>query len=352
MDMASCVEADNITEYNNTSNRSTSVLCGTSTLANVTVFLIGCLVFLSDACTSVAMVRTRRVPFPTRLLTSVTLLCNCVFMLMFVLTFLPVGGEIDFYRVLRCICTEIGRLCIAMPWVAMALMSLERVLCLNWGIYYSRYVTKDRTWKLVTGVLGIISVLKLLIRFIVVPLYRHQDLNFLHSCGDLQINVYILTVCLLISSPCYVNIYVIIQRHTKNMKLNLVHGLTKYEALNKSYKSTRAVSVLFVIFIVLHLPVLITLISLHFVETMYDLGRFLVFISVLLMCGTNPVLYAWRFKECRFIMKSFINRKFGLFAKSVESMRIEIYNIVVSDRRRRNTSFQDSKTKTSFSSED
>lgn len=352
MDMNSCVEANNGTESNNTSNRPASVLCGTSTLTNVIVFLIGCLVFLSDACTCVAMVHTRRVPFPTRLLTSVTLLCNCVFMAMFMLTVLPAEGEVDFYPQLRCIGTEIGRLCIATSWVAMALMSLERVLCLNWGIYYSRYVTKDRTWKLVTGVLGIINLLKLLIRFIVVPLYRRQDLNFLHACGDLQINVYILTVCLLISIPCYVNIYVIIQRHMKNMKFNLVEGLTTYEALNKSYKSTRAVSALFVIFIVLHLPVLITLISFHFMDTKYDLGRFLVFISVVLMCGTNPVLYAWRFKECRFIMKSFINRKFGLYEKSVERMRIDIYNIVVSDKRRQNTSLQDSKTNTSFSLED
>lgn len=327
--------------YNSTEETSTGilnegsqrqgVLNGTSVVVNLVVFMFGFIVFLCDTVTCVAMARTKRVPHTTRILTCTIFFCDGTYVLLFLLAFITSRAGLQTDELVISLVSEIGRICMTVTYVSIALMSLERVFCLNFGNYYSRYINNKTSYTFVFITLGGTVVLKLLIRYVFIPLYKNSTFDFVENSGDLKINLCVLGVSLAISIACYVNIYVIIRSHSRRMKTIRVRGaVTSAVIVSRSYYSTRAVRVIFAFFIAIHLPLLITLIA-HNSKADDSFSRFLVLASVITMSGTNPILYAWRFKECRYILKSFFYKRFGLFADSISAMRIEVYSIVINE---------------------
>ena len=330
MTMNGSTETNNRTFVNLTSERKV-VYQTASLIISLAVFLIGIVVFLSDSLMCLTMMRTKRVPFATRFLTCTTLVCDAVYVLIFLIGYIVLQPGVEVTAVVVSVATETARLCMGVSYVCIALMAVERAFCLNFGHFYSTHFNNELAYKVLMFIVGAFLAFKLTLRYAILPLATNNNFDFVENSGDLKINLSTLAVCLLISIACYVNIYVIIRRHTRQMKTVHVRGNANgVRLVSRSYYSTRAARVIFVFFIVLHLPLLLIL-SVRHSQTKDNISRFLVLACMIITCGLNPFVYAWRFKECRFIIKSFISVRFGIFTNSVASMRVDIYNIVLNE---------------------
>lgn len=285
------------------------LFCQTSMTTNVLVVVFSTVIFLSDFLTCLAMMRTQRLLFPVRLLTSITLICDSLWVFLFLVGFLTSWTRREGNTIVGCVFSQIGRLCVMISWVAVGLMSVDRVLCLNMGIYYYKYFAPKTAMKYIIGCLCFCVFVKLLARYIIVWLH---DFDYKYACSALKFSMYILGICLGVNIPCYIDIIFIIIRHVRRQKNNCP---SRGALLNKTLRYTRAISVLFVVFVVIHLPVLIVFITANVNNAMEN---FVMMISVLFMCGANPIIYAWRFKECRFVIKSLFSRYLGICSNNVQ----------------------------------
>jgi len=308
-----------------------NVFHGGYLLISLLVFIIGFLVFFSDVITCASMMCTKRVPYATRFLTSLTLMCDATYVLVFLVAYVSAMIVNKQNEVAVSLLSEIARICMSTSYVCISLMSVERVLCLNFGSYYSKHFNNNKAYTYLSIVVSSFLLTKLSIRYIIIPLLTDGNFDLVKNSGDLKITLLVLGISLGVSITCYADIYVIIRRHTRHMNTHHVRGIvSNRQIISRSYYSTRAVSVIFIVFIVLHLPLLVAL-FVHHSRSDNVSARYLVLVSGIITSGVNPILYAWRFKECRFIIKASIHKQCGIFTNSVNAMRIDIYNIVINE---------------------
>ena len=294
----------------------------------VLMICIGICIFVCDCVTCIAMSRTSRIPFATRFLTCVSLIFDSVFIsVIIILTIIKFALGIHLNSYLQEVCVELCRLCIALSWITITLMTIERVICLNFPLYYTTVFDKQRLQVCFSTVLLSCGTLKLLLRYVVVPLYYALPMDFLVLSADLDINTWYLCVCIVVTSVCYVNIHCIIRKkrsHDSTM-MSQIH----FMASHSSFSSTNASRVLFVIFLSLHIPLFFTYLYTDLISK-NNWRRYLPLIWMLIMCVVNPITYAWRYMECRYVLFRMVDRLLGICAPTVLSMRIEVFNIIVS----------------------
>jgi hypothetical protein len=97
---------------------------------------------------------------------------------------------------------------------------------------------------------------------------------------------------------------------------------------DRHFVSTRNITCIIAVFQLVHIPLLISVCINMFKENNGE-NTSISFIFMLIMCAVNPVLYAWRFKECRYVMFRFVCKACNIFDKRIEVMRMELYSITV-----------------------
>ena len=281
------------------------------------------LVFFLNVFTCLVMKQTKRVPFAAKLLTCISLICHSVFILACGLaSALDLQGLGNYSRAIS---IEAGRICIVISWIAVILMSLERVLCLYHPYFYSRKANNRNITISVAVCIGISLCLKLTVRYAVVPFFKFEEYDFVKATENVTLNTWILSTCFVVNTICYIAIFLMVRKQIKFAK----DIRPSWEVFSKSraFVSTKNISCIVCAFQLIHLPLVVTMITEHI--TKGSTNTYLVAIFMLIMCAANPVLFAWRFRECRLIILNYVNI-LNLLDIKVQRMRIEIYNIVES----------------------
>lgn len=291
------------------------------------IMYIICVLFLCfNILSFLSMRRCIRIPYSCKLLTCSMCLCDAVFITIVLAGMFLNGVEVN--EIIRSLFKEIGKVCIVVSWLTMTLMSVERMLCLYFPNSYAIYSTK-RNMKYVTlATLGVCVFLKLFTRYIVMPVYNQKKMDFVEDTKDLNINTYILGACLFINIICYAAIFHVIRQHVNRMKqVAPIHWINA----TSSYSSTKSVCSIFFVFFAFHFPLFIALIFRHSQNEATN-ARFLSFTFTLIMCGIHPVLYAWRFKECRYYTLLFFSKKMRICEPQLNRMKVDVYHIVTYPR--------------------
>ena len=281
------------------------------------------IIFITDIFTCVAMKRTKRVPFATKLLTCLTLSCNAIFTSLMLIGSVVSVFTIDVSDVVTSFFSEFGRICITISWLSVTLMSMERVLCLYFPNFYARKASNKNIAVFTSVVICVFVFFKLFLRYLVVHMMESDEFDFVEATQNLQINTWILGTCLTISFACYIAIFVVVKRHVRSVS----DIQPSWRTATSSYTSTKSITCIFAVFGFLHAPLFIALViinvrrdSLLFVQ--------LVLVFMIIMCTVNPMLYAWRFKECRLVMLTMIASRCGFCKSKIQEMRMDVYSIV------------------------
>ena len=279
------------------------------------------LVFFLDVFTCYVMIQTKRVPFAAKLLTCISLICDSIFSFICAVASVINGQGIN--NISRSIFIEAGRICIVISWIAVTLMSLERVLCLYHPYFYSRKANNRNITISVAVCIGISLCLKLTVRYAVVPFFKFEEYDFVKATENVTLNTWILSTCFVVNTICYIAIFLMVRKQIKFAK----DIRPSWEVFSKSraFVSTKNISCIVCAFQLVHLPLVVTMAIKHITND--STNTYFVVIFMLIMCAANPVLFAWRFRECRLIMLNFFNI-FNLFDLKVRTMRVEIYNII------------------------
>jgi hypothetical protein len=209
-------------------------------------------------------------------------------------------------------------------WLSVTILSLERVTCLYHPYFYTRKANERNITKVVILCICLTLCIKLSARYLFIPAIKQNKFDFLHATEDGLLNVYFLAVCIFINTACYIAIFLVVKR-----QMNAVGSLRttgNQSTSRRHFVSTRNIACIIAVFQLVHVPLLISLCVLAFKENGAS-NTNLTAICMLIMCAVNPVLYAWRFKECRYTMLRFVGKFCNVFDNRIEAMRIEVYNI-------------------------
>ena len=286
--------------------------------------LIAFVILLVEGLTFYGTVKMSRIPFATRFLFCLNLLLDCCFIFILVIAtpLRQLIGESHMTKTIE-IGTEIGRLTMAGSWVCMVMLSVERLFCIAYPHEYMRFVSKRRLVLISISSLATVWTVKLLTRYLIIP-YVYGLQGFY---SDADILTWILGICIIICLICNVYIVKIVNRHKRQVQQQASSiGVTGKDAPPpRSCKSTNAVWVLIIVFIVLYLPWFFIKVMRSFAKT--DILRSTEFVFMIINCCTNPIVYAWRLKECRYHILALFGRCSNSISARAERMRINVFSI-------------------------
>jgi hypothetical protein len=225
--------------------------------------------------------------------------------------------------------TEAGKLCIVISWLTVTILSLERVICLYFPNWYTRNANKRNIIACLAVCTIVIVLIKLILRYVILVLLRNEQFDFVKATSATSQNVYFLGIFLAINTVCYIATYLLVKKHARLIRSTVGKGSTS--SVSRTFISTKNITCITTVFQLVHIPLLICLL-LPFKGEAYR-QTYLTMIFMLIMCAVNPILYAWRFKECRYIMFKLLISGCGIFSKreyfnnKVESFRMEVYDI-------------------------
>ena len=240
--------------------------------------------------------------------------------------------------------------CASIMWCSLCAVTVERLIALTAPFNYIKYVTKSS----ISVTIAIIWISNILIPSAIVFITMSQECDqFIHilTCdiyaifrpfrfflGSLMAfyGIFILIV--------YSKVLKYVWKHTNNINaLQIKNPGTSTNVVarekHKYLRSTKTIVAIIAVFIVLQSPVF--LLSFSF-EVMPELKQHtwrmifqgLNYIGFELNVYATLYLYIWKFHECR-MRFYFLFRRISTFRVKAESLRIEIFDIVVRDRKER-----------------
>ena len=298
---------------------------------NILKFLLVfvCVTLITDIFTCGAIKVTKKVPYATKLLTCVTLACDSIFLSLVLFGAVLQVRTSEAYEIWNAVFSQAGKVCIVVSWLAVTLLSLERVVCLYFPHWYALNANK-RNIKVFVAVCVLITVIvKLFIRYVILASIREGEYSFVTATQTSSLTVYFLGIFMVINTICYTASFRVVRKHSQLIERMLGHF--RSSASSGMFVSTRNITCIIIVFQLVHVPLLISLtLPLHGEGSR---KTYLTLVSMLIMCAVNPILYAWRFKECRFVMVKCLLSAFGFFTNGeyfsnrIEKMRMEVFGI-------------------------
>ncbi|XP_060589395.1 uncharacterized protein LOC132744653 [Ruditapes philippinarum] len=296
------------------------IFCPATDISKYVMCLV-LVILMCDVFTIVSIISTKRIPFAPKLLISITLICNSLF-----LVICMIAHGAGFTKPISwAILTELVRIVTVVSWTSVTILSLERVMCLYHPNLYTRIANKRTITKVVIVGICLTLCIKLSVRYLLIPLIMDDEFNFIQATKNSELIICFLGACLFINTVCYIAIFRVVK---KLMKVIESLHITGSQSTDKHFVSTRNITCIIVVFQLVHNPLFISVCVNAFTENNSGNTRISA-LFMLIMCTVNPVLYAWRLKECRYVMFRFVGKAFNIFDKKIEVMRIEVYDITV-----------------------
>ena len=261
-----------------------------------------------------AILRTRRTPYSTRILSIGLLVFDCSFLLC------SSSAKLFKYTDIFVV-QQAARGFQTSSHVIILGMAMERVFALNWPYIHIKMVTKRRARFICTGVC-----LFALLQYILVRGLGCYARGKFVDCG-MVLQVYFVSVSLILptlSFICYYKIYRIVRQHASGLSLKT--SLSQYKGTMVSF--IYLINATFTIIVYLGMAVFYTLRTAKGDKEDGVVGFYTDSLNII-DCVVDPLIYVVYFRETRFeILKMF--QTFCPFLKSrVENMRIEISNITM-----------------------
>jgi hypothetical protein len=278
--------------------------------------------------TLVGIILTRLIPFAAKLLICITLLGNSSFLVTCILAYV-----IGFLKEIPgAVSSEVVRVSAVVSWLAVTILSLERVFCLYYPYLYSRKADERNITKFVVVCISFVVCIKLSLRYLVIPTIKQEGLDFIKATKSPDLTTYFLAVFIFINSVCYIATFFVVRKHVR--AIEGIHTLANQSTYRRRhFTSTGNIVCIIAVFQLVHVPLLISFCVLSFKE---DGARNtnVSAVCMLIMCAVYPALYAWRFRECRYVMLKVLSKLFPMLNQRIEPMRLEVYNIEDRNARR------------------
>ena len=260
---------------------------------------------------AVALFRTKKTPYPTKLLSLGVLAFDSLFIVSS-----NCGKYFDYDN--SFILRHLSRGFMTAALFNVGFMSLERLFALNWTNTYIRVVTKGRTTKACVAI-----IVGSFLQFILIRIVGCYTQGRVLYCPVLGPSYFLVSTCswLLISSASFVKVYTIVRNKSTT-------------GMIKEYRGTIA-SFLYLInstvamTIYLGIAVYYTLRIATGEQTRYDDEMVNVTDSVyLLNCIFDALVFTLWFKEARLQILKIFSKLCVRLQPSVEKMRLEVFSII------------------------
>ena len=293
--------------------------------------LIALVILMEQMFTLYGMVKVKRLPFATKFLSCVNVTLDCVFVSILVVAppYNSIFGQNDTVTNTG---KRIGTLAIAGSWLCLAMLSVERFLCLSYPNEYMRLVSKRRVVLASLVPLGVLWAAKLCARYITIPAVYRQMGYPVDVTHHMNILTWILGICITICLLCNGQVLRIVNQHKRQMvaQASTVGGDAKEVKPLRGYKSTNMSWILNGLFLGLYLP-------LFFVKVIKSNNinaatmNSVEFLLMLITCVVNPLVYAWRLREFRYHLLALFGRCNKRIADLAERERTVVYDITTKD---------------------
>ena len=289
--------------------------------------VIALVILTGQIITFYGMIKLKRLPFATKFLFCFNLALECCFNVILIIA-TPVNRIFGHNDTSTDIGTQIGRLAMSGGWLCLAMLSIERFLCITYPNKYMRIVSKRRVVFVSLSCLIFLWTVKLCTRYMIIPrIYRQFGYSFEMS-NDTDILTWILGICMITCIISNVQVLRIVNRHKKQVlaQASTIGGGAKKINSLRGCKSTNVVWILNGVFVVLYLPwFFVKLTRINNKDT--AALRSVEFVCMLITSVANPVVYAWRLKEYRYHILALFGRVSRRVANIAERERLEVYSI-------------------------
>ena len=169
-----------------------------------------------------------------------------------------------------------------------AAISVDRLIAIQKHLRYPCVVTTSRVRRIILAIWGICLLLAS------TQLWEQRIL--------LVSIVFVVCICLCVSTICHLKIYKILRRHQTEIEIQVQAVESNAANINMAslHKSASNAFVVFVVLIICYCPYLVVYIV-HYVSRMDSqwLARSLASTVVFINSALNPILYCWRLREMR-----------------------------------------------------
>ena len=280
-----------------------------------------------EVFTFYGMVKLKRLPFATKFLFCLNLALDCCFNVILVIA-TPVNLIFGQSGMATDIGTQLGRLAMAGSWLCLAMLSLERIMCIAYPNEYMMHVSRRRVVFVSLSCLIALWTVKLCARYIIIP-YTYSQLGYsFESSKDADILTWILGLCMITCLVCNGQVLRIVNRHKRQVltQASAVGSEIKQVKALRGFKSTNVVWILIGLFVILYLPwFLIKLIRIN--NRGATALRSVEFVCMIITCVTNPFVYAWRLTECRYHILALVGKCSRRVADIAERQRLIVFSI-------------------------
>ena len=260
----------------------------------------------------VAVYRTKKTPYPTKLLSIGLLLYDSLFLVS------SNGGKCFDYGS-SLIFRLLSRGFMLAATFIVGFMAFERPFALNWPYVYLRVVTKDRAFRACVAI-----IVGRFLQFVLVRIVSCYTQGKFLYCGVLA-SAYYLVVCtglLLISSASFIKIYRIIRNKSTGR-----FGLKEYKltAASLLYLLNSAISTtIYLGMSVYYTYRVATGEQSKYADEMVNVTDFV----YLLNCILDPLVHTLWFKEARLEIMKIFSKLCPRLKPSVEKMRMKVFSII------------------------
>ena len=258
--------------------------------------------------TFIAVYKTKRTPYPTKLFSLGLIFYDCLFLLTAVgAKFVTFEDGITFRFLFRGFQMAGGGIIVCS-------MAVERLFVLKWPYIYIRLGTKRRTRKVCISIIVLGFLQYLLVRLLLCNARGRTT-----SCS-VPIGIYftlILTSCLGVSIASYVKIYALIRKTSTS--------LSHYKGTRASFLFLINSTVTFTVYLALSAYLAVG-VSTEDIQTQTQVSNIVDFAYVL-NCIFDPLVYAIWFKEVQMEIIKIFSPICPCLKPSVEKMRLQVFSI-------------------------
>lgn len=227
---------------------------------------------------------------------------------------------------------------------SMGALMLERIIALNSGMKY-RKIMKGACVKFGIIMLWILHT-AIVVASLAVGVWNHCNWQ-LHECDFFDasriarftvIGVMIFYDIVLVTS--YISICRIARRHISNIiamkRLSFSNTVSDTDNISdRQYATTQAIIYVVIAFLILQAPINVHIIVSETSDTIRHELVMRVFLGISYLClqahsFVNLYLYVGKFKECKMVFYFVLGRFFKSFETRAETLRIDVFDIVVS----------------------
>lgn len=287
---------------------------------------IACVSVISNVSALTCMQRAKKIPYAAKFLSTGLL----IFDLLFVVT--STLRKFIEHPSINLNIHAVVTLWLQLVTVTVVLMAIERYVLILKPMWYMRNVTELTIRITAMSVWLIETILWIFIRY-GVCYFKFKSTYVITKpglCDNIMSMSYgiLLIVGFVISYRCYWKIFKLIQ--TKVVGSHIKSASETAREL-RSYKSTSIIAVYIVVITCTTVAFLIIIILIQLGLLGQNRRRICVEIVSLCNCIVDPFLYVIWFKESRLEMLKFVAVVFTRYRQTVEDMRMDVYNIVISD---------------------